>query len=743
MSELQATFSHPATLSASAMSGARPVQWRDMAAQPAEAAPPGGVGQLLGVIWRRKLLFLLVFALALGAAVMIVMGLKPSYRSEALVMIDTRQTHFIDAPAVTDSAAQSGDLNYVRSEQSVLGSDELARRVVKDLHLDRDPDLAPLEPKVGILGEITGLFGEKPPNLTPQERFEEAIANYSQRLGVFSDGKSFVIQVSFSHSDPAIAQKIVDTHLKIYMDRQRQAKMATIGRAAAWLDTQLAELSDKVRDSDRQLAQYREANHLVRSDGQTISGRQLATVTAQLARARSDLAQRSARAEGLGGGGDSAMQNSELVHRLREQEATQAAAVASLSSRYGNNYPPLVEARSAMAVTQNRISSELGRSVSSAQSDSSISRSEVARLEAEVNGLETRAASADQAEVEAAQISSAADANRRLYESLLARSKQIAIQQEIQEPDARVVSSASTPSAPAFPKRGLLIAISAAVAAVLAGAVAFIADQMRGPSQSVRDVEALCGLSGLGVVPHMRRGWYRRSRDNGAPLPPRSMEAAAIQAVGNSLALQAPGRPPRVVALTSALPGEGKSTVVALLGRNLVTMGQRVLVIDADLRRRGLTRTLGVRSSVGLVGVVAEGHDLASSVVRVAGLEFDLLPVEKIAADPHRLLHLDRMHQVLDEARGRYDVVLIDTPPLAAVDDALAVVSQADATVLVVRHGRTPNAAITGALRRLLMTDTRVAGFVMNDMRAVAATSSAGELAAFRPMSNSYYSGHA
>ena len=152
MSELQATFSHPATLSASAMSGARPVHWRDVAAQPVEAPPAGGVGQMLATIWRRKLLFALVFALALGGAVAIVMGLKPSYRSEALVMIDTRQTHFIDAPAVTDAAAQSGDLNYVRSEQAVLGSEELARRVVSELRLAEDPDIAPVAARPACWG---------------------------------------------------------------------------------------------------------------------------------------------------------------------------------------------------------------------------------------------------------------------------------------------------------------------------------------------------------------------------------------------------------------------------------------------------------------------------------------------------------------------------------------------------------------------------------------------------------------
>ncbi len=723
---------------------------RDASFAVSEPAPSAGIGMVLGAIWRRKFIFVLMFIAVMAGAIAIIMSLQPSYRSEAMLMVDTRTTHFTDLPAVTDTGAQAGDLNYVRSEQQVLNSDELARRVVKQLHLDQDPEFVPPPSSGGLLNMIYERFGlkEAPKPLTPTERMSAAVGAYEQRLGVFSDGKSFVVLVSFSARDPARAQQILATHLSLYLNDQKQAKQAVIGRAAKWLDGQLAQLSENVHNADQKLQTFRESNHLVHSaDGQSITGRQLTVVTGQLAQARADLAAREARVSEVGGAGgraDSTILNSDLLHRLREQEATLSAQVATLAQRYGNNYPPLAEARSGLADTRRRIGAELSRSTGSASSDANISRAAVDRLQAQVDQLELKAAKTDRAEVGAAQIDRNAEADRKLYGDLLARSKQIAIQQEIQEPDARVVSDPSTSSSPAFPRRGLLMAVALALAVVLAGGAAFLADRARGPSQSLADIEALCGLPGLGVVPRMRRQWFRRSASGGegAPLPPRSIEAAAIQTLGNSIAFQTPGHRPRVIVVTSALPNEGKTTVATLLGRNLVTMGQRVLLIDADLRRRGLTRTLAVRARTGMLGALTQGRTLMESVTTVRGLEFDLLPVETFPADPHRMLHQAAMQELLREARSLYDVIIIDTPPLAAVDDALAVVGGADATVLVVRWGRTPHAAIRGAVRRLHLAGGRVAGCVLNDMRAGKSQTAAG-LEAYRPLAGAYFSGRA
>ncbi len=702
----------------------------------------------IAALWRHRLLFLTCFVLSFGAAAAIVLSLQPRYESEALLLIDPRETHITALQSVQDAPGGMSDLNFVHSEMQILDSDQFARQVVTDLHLQSNPEFSAktsfLSGRLAALGHWLGIEQAPSAPKNNEQLINEAVRNYKDRFSSFNDGKSFIISAAFSASEPRLAQQILATHIALYLASQKAGKQQLIRKAEAWFSGELSQLSDKLLRAEAQQQAFRGSNHLLRSGGETISGRQLADVTSQLAVARSDLARKEARyneLRGLAGNSnaastDSTVLSSTLIQQLREREALAAQQVAELSQRLGSQSPQLLAAKASLNDVRQSIAREIGRMATSAANDLAIAKANAQQLERSVGSLEQQLGTTSQAELSATQLERSTDTDRRLYDDLLARSKQIAIQREMQEPDAKIASEASLPLTPAFPRRGVLLAIAFSGAIVLSAAVALLADKLRrSPSLSLEEIETACGVSGLAVLPRVKLSRRRLQ----VALAPLSYLAAALQSLRNSIAYHSNDRLPKVIVFTSALPRDGKTTVALLFAKSLALTGRNVLLIDADLRRPGLSRLLQLPGREDIPGTPGKARNLVESVLTDRELGFDLLAGDRAWGDSGSLLSQETVRDLLNEARGLYDNVIIDTPPIAAVDDALPFASLADATVFVVRWGHTPHQVIRAALRRLRLAGANVAGAVLNATDPNKHRSGLRDLEAYRPPSGSYF----
>ena len=716
--------------------------WRRMSVG-AASRPSPTMSDILAIILRRRWLFAFCTLVILAVCSAVVFSLTPSYRSDAMIVLDTRRAHLTNMPTVVDAPDAATDLNFVRSEVQIMGSEDIAGRVVTALDLTHNPEFMPKpSPVHDIVTTVRGLIGmpDTTPPPTQASIQRAAVVNYMKHFDVFNDGKSFVITIGYNAVSPLLAQQILSKHLEIYLADQKAAKELVINKADSWLSGELARLSAKVQSSDQKLQAFQDSNHLIRSNGETIVSRQLADVTAQLAVARGDLLRKQARLQTLknGAGSDSDVLASQLVQRLREQEATLGAQVAQLSERYGSGYPAVATTRAALADVRAKINGEISRMATAANSDVEAARTNTDRLQATVNSLEKQAGSDGRNTLEIAQLERETTADRTLYADLLARSKQVQIQREIQEPDARVVSPASLQTTATFPNHVLLMAVSLAASLMAAAGLVLLLDRSRKTSQTLGELEMLCGVAGLGMIPQIKNVRRQLRSDAAVQAMPRSYLGASLQTLRNSIAFRTAGQQPRVFLFTSALEGEGKTTVSVYFSRSMVTAGHRVLLIDADLRHPRVSPLLRLSPKVGIVGLLEGERTLEESVTRSARLELDVLGVERQASNPHDLLH-SRIDAVLEEARKHYDVIVIDTPPVAAVDDALAVVRSADATVLVVRWARTPHEVVSGAVRRLHLAGARMAGAVLNAADMSKYRSSYGDIEAYRVQSQPYF----
>jgi capsular exopolysaccharide synthesis family protein len=481
----------------------------------------------------------------------------------------------------------------------------------------------------------------------------------------------------------------------------------------------LQSLQAKLLAEEAHQQAFLQESQLIKAGGETIPARQLTTITNQLTDARADLERKEARYRELSGGAgaagtlDTAVLSSDIVQRLREQEAIAAQRVAQLQQTNGDNYPPLAAARAALADTQARIGRETQRLTASAASDVAIARANVGQLQSALDAVNHKLSSTSKDELTAAQLDRDIEADRHLYDDLLLRSKQVSIQGQLQEPDVVVVSSATLPLTAAFPHRTMLMAVAAMASLIVGALVAFATDLLSGrKAVSLRDVETSCGIAGLAVIPRLQKS-ERRS----VVLPkPGSYLAAALQTLRNSIAFRCPpDHNPRVTVFASALPGEGKTMLATLYARSLTGAG-RVLLIDADMRRFGITKATA--KTAGGLAAFFGGRPLDQCVVPDSVDGLDILTSGTVGADPGAMLASDRVRELLAATSG-YAAVVIDTPPIAVVDDALHLIAQADATVLIARWNRTSFAAIQNALQRMALTGGQVVGVALTgtDMR--------------------------
>lgn len=716
---------------------------------PADAADGTTLRGLLTVLRRNRGLLALWVLGVFAAAAAGISQLTPRYRASALVMVDMRELNLGDVRGPMTGPLASLDTTIVRSQVEVLASEELARRVVADLGLNNHPDFSPRPSKreralafaAGALHRAEAaldlppgwrLLGDAPTAAEPPtdaERSAYAIEAYRQRLSVANDGRSFAISVSFQSTDPGLAARVANRHATTYVDEQRRAKREALKVAGAWLSEEVEDQASRLQVAERALQDYRERNKLFAPRGISVVAQQLSDVNGQLAAARADLAEKEARLRsalqaGLQSGrgdAEARVMASDTISRLRDQEATARRRAVEAASQRGDRHPDVLSARAEVREIQAKIAEEVQSILRGQESEAAIARVRMQELQLSVADLEHRLAETERAEAGARDLERVAAATRTLYENLLVRQKQFAAQEGIQQADARVVSPAGVPSRPNFPNTPLFLAVALLGSCGSGVGLVLLRDRLRSRVASIEEAVALTGVPGLGVLPRapLRSPMHRRVVER-----PKSAAAEAMRTLRSALVLsqrtpEGRARGPRTLALTSSLPGEGKTTTAVAMARSMAASGLSVLLIDADLRKPKVARLVWGRppAGPGLATAIEEELPLGSVLVTDHATPLRVLHASDRApgAPPQDLLASTTMRRLMVEAAQTFDYVIVDTPPAGVVSDAAIIGRQVEATLLVARWNHTPAAALRATAKSLTTARVPMAGLVLND----------------------------
>jgi succinoglycan biosynthesis transport protein ExoP len=675
---------------------------------------------------RRVRLLSAVLLFVFLASVLLTLQATPRYTGTTSVMLDHRERQVSNVQQVLSDLP--GDSATVDTEVEVLKSRQLAERVVTGLKLDQDPEFnSAIRKSKGIRALIAQIVPAEVDKsaVARQKRHERVVDAVLQRLAVKRAGLTYIIKVSFESESPEKAALIANKFSELYLLEQMEAKFDATQQATTWLNGRLAELRTQVITDEAAVQQYKIANNLMSASGTSLTEQEISTYNQNLALSRAQVAEDEARlatarrqlASGSSGDDVGEALSSPVVQKLREQRVQVSSKVADLQGRYGERHPEMLKARRELQDIDKQIEEEIGRIISNLEARAQVARTRAGAVAGSLGGARGALAANNRAMVRLNELERTAEASRTLYESYLGRYKETSSQEGLGTTDARVVSKAKIPTKQSSPKImlnlaiGLLLAVGAALGAVL------IAEMLDAGLATAEDVERRLETSYLGAIPLLQSvSDERLSPIEHVVAKPLSSFSESLRNLRASITYSRLGEPVTVVAVTSALPGEGKTTTSVCLGRTAALQGARAIIVDCDLRRRTVNQLLRSEPKIGLVEVLAGEVSLAQAINVDDASGVHVLPLAKTAFTPKDIFGSPAMDRLLTELRSRYDLVILDTAPVLPVADTRVLAPKADTVVFLARWRKTPQHAIEAAFRLLSNTGAHIGGVALTQM---------------------------
>ena len=674
---------------------------------------------------RRTIIVAIAIATVLVTAIQ-VFTTTPLYRAAAMLEIEPQATilPYQDLGSVVDPMDITTQIRLMQSSD-VLGE------VVEDLALTAHPAFIE-PPSDGMFVEAGRLAmrllkGRWRPrsNAPPTERWVQS--RLLEDLSITPIRNTRLISVSYLSPDPELAASIANAVAEAFVQKSLRNRFNVREDASKFLSDQLAELKVSIQGSEERLIEYAQAKDIAVGANDNSTQRRLDEFVQQQTRAEADAETLRGYWRALAEGRLDLVPDEAKTEELRSLESRisiKQKELASLSARYGEQWPSVRELRAEIDGLGNELEAETSVAAEALRQRYLFARSRSSDLGARVSAERREAAVASQDTVEFEILRRETEANKQLYEAILQRLKEADIMSGLEQGGVRRSQEAVLPTSISAPNktRAVGMAMFAGVLFGLGGA--FLREMLDNTVKSTEDVTRRTGLVTLGAIARLedeRPGKRRRGKADASPtlaFSVRNDQAAQIResyrAVRTSILLSTAGRPPKTLLVTSALPGEGKSTTVANLAIAFAQTGVRTLAIDLDLRRPTLGRLLNVRSKEGMSAYLSGNAELADLLVESPFPNLSVVPAGATAPNPVELMGSERVATCLAAAGEHFSHVIIDTPPALELSDALVLSPHVDGVVLVACAGATAAEALKRTAARFRAAGSRILGVLVN-----------------------------
>jgi succinoglycan biosynthesis transport protein ExoP len=698
----------------------------------AQATTVVGMG---GLLWRRRWVIAGAAFAALVLAVLIAKQLTPTYSADGAIVIASRK---IAIPELETLTTPTGDDAAVRSEMAVLGSRNLLHQVAAQLQLDKVPEFnTSLRPKdtslwakINPLPWLQSLTAGKAPQQAPAAH--DAVVNAQventllKNLSLVNDGRSYIIQVAYRSEDPALAAKVVNTLMQDYLSQYMENNVSATVAANSSLQKRADELKSDLNTAEAKLQAFTAQTGMLETPQGTVDSTQVTDLGQQLAVARSDEAQAEAAYQEMrdtirSGGSiasDPNVLSSPVIQELRQQEGQAARQRAELAATEGPRHPDVIAASHQLAGIREAIQTEVSKIVHSLRSQANSARARVASLQQRMDQLQTSGGKATEQQNMLQTLKDDVDGKRKLYDQFLLTVAQTAKPGDTPLVDARIISAAEAPIHPSSPRIAVIGLLAGVVGGLGAVAGVLSHSQLDSGFETLSDIEGTTGLPAFAAMPLVRSFGRRKLSDRYVLDNPNSPFTEALRALRARVWWAARERDVKSVLVTSAVPGEGKTSFALALARLAAKEGYKVLLLECDFRRPTLDRVLPITTVGGAPNFLNAPERWRDwiGIDPASGLHY--LAAADDARNVAPLLESGRLDMVMREAREEYNLIVIDSPPIMRVPDAMLLARSVDVTMLMVRWRQTRRRVVLEALRRLYLDPDRLVGVVLSHVDA-------------------------
>ena len=695
------------------------------------------IGEYVRVLIKRKWLVGTCLATIFSVVAIASLKMMPIYEAGGTIEINKPDSTLNFQNSATFSLDYY-DPTELETELKILQSDLLGLQVIRELNLDRRPGFG------GRTQPSSALDLAPDPLQVDPARASAMLGGFKGGLRVALIPNSRIIEVHYRSSDPQMAASVVNTLMQTYVENNLKSRFESTMQASDWLQKQLVDMQMKVETSQEKLVRYQREHEILGMDEkQNITTAKLDELNKQLTAAESErmdkeafyrlvasgdpdaIASSGANADAEGAGVQTA---SQLLDSLRSKQADLRIQAADLQTQFGPAYPKLSQLNNQLKEIDSQIQAEMKKVVSKVRGQYMTALQRENMLRDALEKQKQEANKLNESAIEYNILKRDAETYRTLYEGLLQKLKEAGVSAGLKSNNFRIVDSARPPTAPIEPNIPRNLSFGFVLGLATGVGLAFLLEGLDNTIRTTEQAQMVSGLAPLGMIPLGSKSSRERSASKRLVIAsskeavelvtqvrPQSQMAESYRALRTSLLLSNLGAPPKVIMVTSALPQEGKTTTSINCAVVLAQKGVRVLLIDGDLRRPSIHKTLGMGPRSGLSNVLTGSTKLEQVITRTAILpSLFVLPAGTPPPNPAELLASSNMKDVLTQLRDQFDHIVIDTPPSLSVTDAVVLSQRADAVVMVIRSGQTTKQALRRARDILGRANAKVVGVLLN-----------------------------
>jgi capsular exopolysaccharide synthesis family protein len=659
---------------------------------------------------RRKKLILTVFILIVAAMGLYLLLKKPVYRSSAIIQImqnDKGESILGGRNPMELLGLQDSGGKFYETQYMILDSRTMASRLIDSMNLKDHQEYKELK--------------ERYSDESPQEIEYRFIKYFLDNLEVKPKRKSYLVEVAYKSTDKKLAQDVTSAISTEYMKFAMQTRQESFAMIKKWLEGELNQLGIKVEDSEKKLIEHGKKKDFYSLEGKdNVIVKKYIELSMLLTKAEAERSMKEAQIKQIKEKGvDSVLiTNNVLIQKLREEAIAQEAKVASLNKIYDANFPQLQAEMAKLKDLRQRLNNEVTRTRTSLESDYQASQRAETLIREALTAQKELVGDLQNNLVQHHILKRDMKTNEQLYQGLLARMKEASVASTMVASNVAVIASAEFPMKPYSPRPLLYLSLASIFGMVAGIGVALLLDHLDDSIKTASEMERVCQIPLLGMVPRLSLDIEGIHKENGSNLliygNHSSHVAESIYQLRSSIMLSAAGGAPPIIMVTSPNPAEGKTTISVNLAATLALNHSKVLIIDADMRKPSVHKAFNKPNHPGLSNLLTGNATLEEVVLPTPIADLFFIPAGFVPPNPIEMLSSKGFSDLISRLRAEYSFIVIDTPPTIGFADARIISALANAVIMVIHHNKTTRKAGYLATQLLFNVNAKILGGVLN-----------------------------